>query len=560
MKNNVLHEILTARIWNMRADSLHQYRHAIENNALNRIVIDGGLKEKVTHFLCGRKDGFRNALVVSDDPEWDKRYGRIKPDDEFINVICMHGPVTRGGGACSYGSKEIRDQIMWSADQDNCLGHIIMIDTPGGSSWAKHDFKQAIDYAHAKGHKVIASIDGLCCSAGMCLAAMCDYIFYMNPADEVGCIGTMAAFYATPDGAVSTIDGERYVEVYANQSPDKNIEFRDAAKGEYDKLIAEITADAAEFHAIVRAGRPNVTDEYLTGKTYRAEDVKGILVDEQGTFDDAVRMILSDYEGYGGTKPYPHHAQGEGQEKVNSTTVSEASPSNTTVSEASPSDSNNNPKNNNKQMGKNYSRIQSALGLEAMESDNENALFLNEEFADRLESTLEQGEQVRSALNAKMEENKTLNDTIATLRSEKESEIAALNETHDKAVAELEAKHAQEIADLNTAHESALTAAAESAKADADAKQQTIDSLAQEKAALEAKVAEQEAEIQKLSENAAPAPTPAPKNPEDSGSGDGEGDKGCGDKDKEVHAIYTSEMTRAEKRAAREQRMKALRG
>lgn len=512
----------------MRADILHQYRHRIEQNVLNRVAFE--VEDKVTQFFCTSRADFQDKLVVTDDPQYESRWGRLNlEEDEFIDVICVQGPVTRGGGACSYGSREMRDQMMWAADKEQCLGHIVLLDTPGGCAWSKNDFQQAIDYVHSKGQKVIAFIDGMCCSAGMCLACMCDEIIFMHPADEVGCIGTMAAFYATPDGATNTIDGERYIEVYADQSPDKNIEFREAAKGEYEKLIAEITADAEEFHAIVRKGRPNVTDEYLSGKVYRAGDVVGILTDRQGTFDDAVKAILTDYDIYGGTKVYPHQNQ-------------------------------NNPKPNQNEMGKNYDKIQSALELEALCSDAQNALFLNEEYCDKIEAALEAGEQTRAALDAKVEENKTLNDTIATLKAEHAQALEDLNAAHAKAIEDLNAAHIQEFDSLNDAHAQALANAQADAQKTIDEKQTAIDTLTQEKTALEQAVADKDAEIQKLSEAAPDPATPAPAEPEGSGSGDGEDGK-CGDKDnaKGVKAVLSDDMTPTEKRKALAERMAFLR-
>ena len=78
--------------------------------------------------------------------------GNKNQDEPFINVLFLDGPITREGGACTYGSRQLRDMMMEAADTKGCLGHLLLINGPGGVSNAIPDFQQATDYARSKGH------------------------------------------------------------------------------------------------------------------------------------------------------------------------------------------------------------------------------------------------------------------------------------------------------------------------------------------------------------------------------------------------------------------------
>jgi ClpP class serine protease/archaellum component FlaC len=141
------------------------------------------------------------------------------------------------------------------------------------------------------GKPTVAFVDGMCCSSGVNLACRCDRVVVMNPKDEFGCIGTMAAFWAVAHDTVSD-DGYRYVELVGKDCPEKNDWYREAAKGEYEKLQAELDKDTEDFHSEVRTNRPLVTDDMLTGKVFEAQEVIPALVDEIGDMNRAIECVF----------------------------------------------------------------------------------------------------------------------------------------------------------------------------------------------------------------------------------------------------------------------------
>ena len=296
---NGLLEILSNKEWMIQDEFLHGILPTLQYNITNHATL-GIERDKKSPVLLNQKgaDILREYQVTQDGnvrpaSNWDEGDVLGKMREPFVNVMPVDGPITRNGGACSYGSKDIRDWMMKAADNKFCMGHVLVINTPGGSAWAKNDFQQGIEYAHARGQRVIAFVDGLCASAGMYLASLCDEVYVMHPKDQLGCVGVMAAFYTTKNGEKNQFTGETYREYYATKSENKNKVVRDIANDDdATLLIAELDELEAEFRADMKAAFPNATDEHLDGKLFDAEQVMGILCDGQAMLGDVVRRVF----------------------------------------------------------------------------------------------------------------------------------------------------------------------------------------------------------------------------------------------------------------------------
>ena len=185
-----LFEILTEKKWMVSPDFVHGIRKSLEHNLNTHAAFSK--PEKTCGYVTAKdEDGntyYPEEYQVSEDGKQVRGNWclTLPADDEdaqtfpFVSVLTVDGSITRNGGYCSYGSIDHRDMMMRAADHPLCRGHVFIINTPGGSAWAKNDYALAIDYAHSKGQKVIALVDGLCASAGMYLASLCDERYYMN--------------------------------------------------------------------------------------------------------------------------------------------------------------------------------------------------------------------------------------------------------------------------------------------------------------------------------------------------------------------------------------------
>ena len=502
-----LYEILTEKWWMVNPDFVHGIRKAWEKS-LNEHAEFVKPKKVCGYVTAENQEGgtyYPEEYQISEDGKQVRGNWTLDlPEDNeraqnfpFVSVLTVDGPITRNGGYCSYGSIDHRDMMMRAADHPLCRGHLFIINTPGGSAWAKNDYALAIDYAHSKGQKVISLTDGMCDSAGMYLASLCDERYYLNPKDQVGCIGVMAAFYTLANGSKDKYTDETYHEEYDPESFDKNKAYRDIAnKNDNKELVKELTELGAEFRADVKKACPNAKDEHLHGKVFNAEDVKGILMDDQSTFMDCVKRCFDLYNGT--AEPIKREASikkpepGENEpEQASSSTVQENHQHTNTK---------------NKIDMANYPLINAACGMKEGEIEvKEEGAFMNAPLLDTLEASLKankqqvaDAEQKATTAEQNLADLQAKHDALAETIAQKDEEIKNLKEAKAKADEDIKA--------LNDAK---AKADEEKAKVDEELKA-TQASLA----TAQQTIADKDAQIAELNENPGeePAQGAAPQN------------------------------------------------
>lgn len=467
-----LFEILTEKKWMVSPDFVHGIRKSLEHNLNTHAVF---IKPEKSCGYVTAEDAEGNTYYpeeyqISEDGKQVRGNWTLDlPDDDehaqnfpFVSVLTVDGPITRNGGYCSYGSIDHRDMMMRAADHPLCRGHVFIINTPGGSAWAKNDYALAIDYAHSKGQKVIALVDGMCASAGMYLASLCDERYYMNPKDQVGCIGVMAAFYTLPDGAKDEYTDETYHELYDPESFDKNKAYRDIANKDDDKeLIKELADLGVEFRADVKKSCPNAKDEHLKGKVFNAEDVKGILMDGQSSFMGVVQHAFELYDGRAELISREQTVEPEPEPEVEPTNELEQKPKATNT-------------NTNINM-ENYPLICSACGLQAGEiAVTEEGAYMNASLLDSLEAHMKEAEQKVTDAEQKVT---TAENALAELQGkfdELSAQVNAANEAKavaENALAQAKEAHSKELNDLNAQHTEAIAKKDDELKALTEAKE-----------------------------------------------------------------------------------------
>lgn len=479
-----LFEILTEKKWMVSPDFVHGIRKSLEHN-LNTHAAFSKPEKNCGYVTANDAEGntyYPEEYQISEDGKQVRGNWclGLPADDEdaqtfpFVSVLTVDGPITRNGGYCSYGSIDHRDMMMRAADHPLCRGHVFIINTPGGSAWAKNDYALAIDYAHSKGQKVIALVDGLCASAGMYLASLCDERYYMNPKDQVGCIGVMAAFYTLADGTVDQFTDETYHELYDPKSFDKNKAYRDLANKDDDKeLIKELADLGVEFRADVKKACPNATDEHLHGKVFNAEDVKGILMDGQSSFMGVVQHAFELYDGRAELINREQTVEPQ-NEPENEPELEKPEATNT---------------NTNINMEK-YPLICKACGLQAGEiAVTEEGAYMNASLLDSLEAHMKEAEQKVTDAEQKAT---TAENALAELQGKFDELSANVNaanqakEVAETALAQANEAHSTELSDLNAQHTEALAKKDDEQKALAEAKDKEIAQLTADKTDAEA--------------------------------------------------------------------------
>jgi protease-4 len=474
-----LFEILTEKKWMISPDFVHGIRKSLEHN-LNTHAVFSKPEKNCGYVTAMSADGsiyYPEEYQISEDGMQVKSNWALGCEKEqtfpFVSVLTVDGPITRNGGGCSYGSIDHRDMMMRAANHPLCRGHVFIINTPGGSSWVKNDYEQAIQYARSLGQPVIAFVDGLCASAGMYLASLCDERYYMHPKNEIGGIGVMAAFYTEANGSTHKFTNETYHELYDPESFDKNRAYRDIANDANDEELIKVLAElGVEFRADVKKACPNATDEHLHGKLFYAEDVTGILVDGQSTFMEVVQRAFALYDGR--------------EQPIKREEVVEPDPNPDEDPQNEPEATNTNTNINME----NYPLICSACGLQAGEiAVTEEGAYMNASLLDSLEAHMKEAEQKVTDAEQKVT---TAETTLAELQGKFDdvsAQLTAANEAKkvaENALAQAKEAHSKELSDLNAQHTEALAKKDDEMKALAEAKDKEIADLTAAKTETEA--------------------------------------------------------------------------
>lgn len=416
--NALFNEIVGCRYYTMQKSVFGGYRANVFN-FLNTRQTEHQKSEKhlqaVARFVAGQlsTDAARLTNFRVYDDEWDEDgdgQDIPKEDVKYINILRLTGPMTRGGGECSYGSLEMRDMLMEAADRDDVIGHIIYCRTPGGMATTLIDFRKAIDYIHSKGQKIYMFCDGTVASGGAFLSAMCDGVFAYNEEDEIGSIGMYTAFFTMENGAVNAITQEKYVEYYAEKSTEKNRPYRDG--GDMEAIAKETNEYLDELLAAMKQDRPSIKEEQMNGAMFKMKDVVGTIIDGICTLPELCERIYGEWA-----------------------TTQSAS----TRTQAEDNNQSNINQQTNPAMSKEYKNLASLAGYEAeatMVSDNEGLLTLQPQEADAMEERLQAMTEQSATLEAEntslKEGNNAMSTALANMAVERDAalrEVRELKET-----------------------------------------------------------------------------------------------------------------------------------
>ncbi len=287
-----LSEVMRTNVWAMHPESFNWYKGifmAGKGGNPNIPVIDLSYQREegsLLVFHSGKAEP-ETRLIQTQRPQWYLQE-ELEDDDQVIHVLPLTGPITHGGAECSYGTRELADRFMYADNQPSVVGHLVLLDTPGGSSNA--DDLDSV-FANAK-KPVVGLIRGMNASKGVWISSFIPHVFAEREDVQIGCIGAFWSLYGLRNGVTS--ENEVYYEVYASNSVHKNYEFREAIQNDNLQPAQEVVDEIdARFRANVKNRWPAVPDDKLTGRMYNAKDVIGEMVDGIKSYDEAVDYIFS---------------------------------------------------------------------------------------------------------------------------------------------------------------------------------------------------------------------------------------------------------------------------
>lgn len=220
--------------------------------------------------------------------------GTQTEESKSVAIVPLHGTMTKYDTCTSYGTSFIANKLREMADDENVIGIVLDIDSPGGSCSAIPPMLEAISYAKAHRKPVYVHAD-CCASAAYWVASQCDAIYMDNDLSEVGSIGAMAVFIDST--AANPTTGEKTIVIYAEESPDKNFAYREALSGRYEAAKAELKPLVDQFRNAVVAGRPTIhkdQDGVLSGKMFLTADALRLnMADARKTLHETIDAVFA---------------------------------------------------------------------------------------------------------------------------------------------------------------------------------------------------------------------------------------------------------------------------
>jgi protease IV len=191
-----------------------------------------------------------------------------------IAMIDINGPIMKYGGACSFGSIDKGQTIQRAANAPNIKGILLNIDSPGGQVAGTTDLA---DIVKSISKPVVAMInDGIAASAAMWIASAADEIYVTKKTDQVGSIGVYTTLYDF-SGRLEQM-GVKVHEIYAPGSEEKNLDYKEALKGNYDLIKEDLKVIRDEFINTVSRNRGDRLkgDKWKGGKMFYGEEATRI--------------------------------------------------------------------------------------------------------------------------------------------------------------------------------------------------------------------------------------------------------------------------------------------
>lgn len=209
-------------------------------------------------------------------------------------IVPIHGTMTKYETCESYGTQQLADRISDFADDDSVVGVVLDIDSGGGSGNAVPPLIAAIKNFQSTGKPIYVHCDA-CGSAAYWVASQCDAIYMDNKMSSVGSIGAYYMFLDDSDRNPS--DGSRWISVYARESEDKNLAYRQAVAGNVEPAQDELSALVKMFQDDVRNGRPGIrhTEKgVMSGKMFRTPEAISLgMADAQKSLQETVEAVFA---------------------------------------------------------------------------------------------------------------------------------------------------------------------------------------------------------------------------------------------------------------------------
>lgn len=218
--------------------------------------------------------------------------GKYEVPEGSVAIVNMVGVLIKHGDYCVYGSDDIVRALEFVESEKNFIGAVAYIDGPGGGVSAIPPF---VAFGQRKRKTYVGLYDQNCSAHLYSSLSFVDHMMAENDISAtIGSCGVVLSFRDNRKYLESL--GWKSHEIYPEESEDKNLAFRLALEGKYEKIKKEMLSPlAVKFQNAVKAARPRLKANVpgvLTGKTFFTEEAIEVgLTDSMGTMQDAINRV-----------------------------------------------------------------------------------------------------------------------------------------------------------------------------------------------------------------------------------------------------------------------------
>lgn len=240
--------------------------------------------------------GYKNNSFLSTDKLDEKFISKINSQyteatssgaHKYPVVIEIIGPIVKYSDWYYTGTQTILNVLKSIESNESISGVIFKIDSGGG---LVSGTPELANYIFNMEKMTIGYTNGLACSAALWIMAACKLRISSPYANWIGSIGTFLSYQDF--SALFEKYGAKIYEIYAPDSTEKNIDFRELMKGNQKPYEAALKVTNDLFISNIKTfyGESLQDDDHVfKGKVYTPVEAKKIgLIDEIGTFEDAI--------------------------------------------------------------------------------------------------------------------------------------------------------------------------------------------------------------------------------------------------------------------------------
>lgn len=199
-------------------------------------------------------------------------------------VIGISGPILKYDNCGDPGTKTYSALLNAAKGNYNISSVLLVIDSPGGTVDGTQDLAKDVKNFTKP---IVAFVDGLMASAAYWIGSSANEVIANNETAMIGSIGTMISFADMQP--MWEKEGVKFHTILADASFDKNKDFTEARKGNYDLLKEKLNTINDVFVSSVKENRANIKSTALSGKVFMAENaIEQGLIDAIGDFEYAV--------------------------------------------------------------------------------------------------------------------------------------------------------------------------------------------------------------------------------------------------------------------------------